>query len=183
LALIERSTILNPNSASAWMASGMAYAYRGDSSVAIDPWSAPRSSTRSIRWRTSTGSVFLRAFAGARYTEASAWVEVRQRIERVELRGALQVIDRHRAVPSIGIGHTLAIQALAEFGLRIVDRSINANPSSDSPAIMARARPAIQRASASSCPFSAASRAEWTPLSMLDSVEELQPRCDRRKWQ
>jgi TolB-like protein/Tfp pilus assembly protein PilF len=76
LALIERSMVLNPNSASAWMASGMTRAYRGDSSVAIEHLgrAAQLSPLDPLVYLTWFGFSFAH-FTDGRYAEASAWVD------------------------------------------------------------------------------------------------------------
>ncbi len=76
LGLIERSTILNPNSAGAWMASGMAHAYRGESAVAIEHLEhatqlSPLDPLAYLFWY---GTSFAH-FADARYSDAVGWVD------------------------------------------------------------------------------------------------------------
>jgi tetratricopeptide (TPR) repeat protein len=75
LALIDRSLHLNPNSAAAWMASGMARAYAGDSSaishfersLALNPLD-PQA------YLTWYGIAFAH-FSAARYEDTAAWVD------------------------------------------------------------------------------------------------------------
>jgi len=76
LALIERSTTLNPNSAGAWMAKGMARAYRGDSTVAIEhlEHAARLSPLDPLAYLFWYGASFAH-FADARYTEAASWID------------------------------------------------------------------------------------------------------------
>jgi len=76
LGLIERSTILNPNSAGAWMAKGMARAYRGDSTVAIEHLEhavrlSPLDPLAYLFWY----GISFAHFADTRYTEASGWID------------------------------------------------------------------------------------------------------------
>lgn len=76
LGLIERSTILNPNSAGAWMASGMAHAYRGESNVAIEhlEHAAQLSPLDPLAYLFWYGTSFAH-FADLRYLEAVDWVD------------------------------------------------------------------------------------------------------------
>ena len=75
LGLIERSTILNPNSAGAWMASGMARAYRGESTVAIEhlEHAAQLSPLDPLAYLYWYGIAFAQ-FADTRYSEATRWL-------------------------------------------------------------------------------------------------------------
>jgi adenylate cyclase len=76
LALIERSLRLNPNSAGAWMASGMTRAYAGDSATAIPHFerSIQLNPLDPLVYITSYGIAFAH-FAAGRYDEASAWLD------------------------------------------------------------------------------------------------------------
>ena len=76
LGLIERSTILNPNSAGAWMASGMARAYRGESTVAIEhlEHAAQLSPLDPLAYLYWYGIAFAH-FADTRYSEATGWLD------------------------------------------------------------------------------------------------------------
>lgn len=76
LALIERSLRLNPNSAGAWMASGMTRAYAGDSVTAISHFERsiqlnPLDPRVYITWY---GTAFAH-FAAGRYDESSSWLD------------------------------------------------------------------------------------------------------------
>jgi TolB-like protein/DNA-binding SARP family transcriptional activator len=76
LALIERSLQLNPNSAGAWMVSGMARAYANDTTTAITHFQRaielnPLDPLVYIAWY---GIAFAH-FSAERYEESSAWVD------------------------------------------------------------------------------------------------------------
>ena len=76
LALIERSLKLNPNSAGAWMVSGMARAYAGDSATAIPHFerSIQLNPLDPLVYLTWYGMAFAH-FAAGRYDESSSWLE------------------------------------------------------------------------------------------------------------
>ena len=76
LALIERSLALNPNSAGAWMVSGMARAYAGDSATAIPHFerSIQLNPLDPLVYITWYGIAFAHFMAG-RYDESSAWLD------------------------------------------------------------------------------------------------------------
>jgi len=76
LALIERSLQLNPNSAGAWMVSGMVRAYAGDSATAIAHFdrSIELNPIDPLVYITWYGIAFAH-FAAGRYEDASAWLD------------------------------------------------------------------------------------------------------------
>jgi adenylate cyclase len=117
LALIERSTILNPNSASAWMASGMTRAYKGDSSVAIEHLerAAQLSPLDPLVYLTWYGFSFAH-FADARHKEASAWVDR-------ALRAAPNYLPAMRLKTAL-----CGLLGQAEEGRKWVSRLVNISP-------------------------------------------------------
>jgi adenylate cyclase len=76
LEMIERSLLLNPNSASGWMARGMARAYRGEDSMAITDLerAAQLSPLDPLAYLVWHGFAFAHFTAG-RYGEASIWAD------------------------------------------------------------------------------------------------------------
>ena len=76
LAWIERSLQLNPNSAGAWMVSGMVRAYAGDSATAIIHFerSIQLNPLDPLVYITWYGFAFAH-FAAERYEESSAWLD------------------------------------------------------------------------------------------------------------
>jgi TolB-like protein/Tfp pilus assembly protein PilF len=117
LALIERSLILNPNSANAWMASGFVHAYSGESETAIahSEQSARRSPLDPLAFLVWHAISFAH-FAAGRYEEASVWADRTLR-EAPEFLGGL----RHKASICGPLGQP-------EEGHKYVQRLLAVNP-------------------------------------------------------
>ncbi|MFO0990859.1 MAG: adenylate/guanylate cyclase domain-containing protein [Hyphomicrobiales bacterium] len=117
LGLIERSMILNPNSAGAWMASGMAHAYRGESTIAIDhlDHAAQLSPLDPLAYLFWYGTAFAH-FAASRYSEATGWVDR-------SLRAAPNYMPGMRLRAAL-----CGVLGQAEEGRKWVSRIVEVNP-------------------------------------------------------
>ena len=115
LALIERSLQLNPNSAGAWMVSGMVRAYAGDSATAIAHFerSIQLNPLDPLVYITWYGIAFAH-FAAQRYEDSSAWLGRSLRalpsyLPALRLKIAICALQGHAAECDTWIARLLAV--------------------------------------------------------------------------